>query len=273
MEFFPVVQGRLLPEVYHFGFNGTQFEIFLTPAFWTRFLDLAGAGTPYAENQGPEYVPPSVFCNSFGLYKCAEVSKTLDGLMCIKVPAFPEKEDEEGDGVTIRSLGHTLSSILYLLENILYETDKWGEEAEQGELPQLFVVETFVAIKPGQFHGAGLGLSLSPLARRYLEGIGEGHRLEDAVESMEEHYFDSTTRRGHNVRLFRGSMEVRISTKGVLHMHTVGNCACLGTAPENFGDGRGCYLDSHNVDTVSQQFNLLVGVASVWQIVRDGLRE
>lgn len=260
MEFHSVVHGKKLPEVYHLSYDGTHLQIFLNPTYWFKFLDVAGRGTYYAKNQGQEYVPPSVFGGAFGQRECANAVKTPEGFMCLNIPAFLENSNNDDQGVSMHALGRTLASVLFILNHLLHEADKQNEEQWQGAV-QLFVLET--AVSP-----AGFDLSLSLLARKYLEGIGNNVRLDEAILAMEEHYLKPSKTK---VGLFRTAIEVRLRTHGVLHMHTVGNCACLGAMPKDFGD-RGCHLSSHNVDTVFQQFNLLVGVAYIWQMVRDGSR-
>ncbi len=269
MEFFSLVNGKKLPEVYHLSFSGTHFQIFLNFAYWSYFVELAGNGTYNSLGQGQAYVSPDVFGGGFGQHSCANASKTLDGSVCISVPAFLEKNDDENKIITMRVLGQTLSSILFILQHLLYEIEEQNEELVQGGQQQLFVLETAVARESG-FHSAGLGLSLSPLARKYLEGLGKNITIGKAGEAMGEHYRQMNSGDEETVLLFRHEFEVRLREHGVLGMRTAGNCACLGTMPQNFGD-MGCYLSSHNVDAVAQQFSLLVGIAHVWQLVRNGL--
>ena len=269
MEFFPLTNGKKLPEVYHFGFSGTHFQVFLPFTRWSQFVSLAGHGTYYASKQSQSYVQPAVTGGAFGQHGCVSASKTLDGSVCIEVPAFTEKSSDKDQGISMRTLGYTLSNILFTLQHLLYETNGQKEDIEQG-ISQLFMLESATAREPG-FHSAGLGLSLSPLSRRYLEGLGKDTVLEQAVKGMREHYFRLFPDRKEGARPFHGDIAVHLYEHGVLYMHTVGNCACLGTMPRNFGDNEGYHLSSHNVDSVSQQFNLLVGVAYVWQMVRDGV--
>lgn len=269
MEFFSLVNGKKLPEVYHLSFNGTHLQIFLNFVYWSQFVGFCGSGTHYASGQGQAYFPPDIYGGGFGQHACANASKTLDGSVCISVPSFLEKSDDESEIITMRVLGHTLSSILFVLQHLLYEEEKQNGEVTQDGQQQLFVLETAVAHGSG-FHSAGLRLSLSPLARKYLEGIGKNITIVKAGEAMGEHYRQMNAGDEETVLLFCHEFEVRLREYGVLGMRTVGNCACLGTMPQNFGD-EGCYLSSHNVDEVGQQFSLLVGIAYVWQMVRDGV--
>lgn len=279
MTFHSVVMGKKLPEVYHFGYNGTHFQILIPFMYWVQFVNLAGPGTPYASGQGEAYVPPVISGGAFGQHGCARFSKTLGRSAVIEVPAFLENPNAENQVVTMRVLGHTLASILFILQQILYDAEKQKGEAKQGSTPvldtkpagsQLFVLETIVAREPGQFHGAGLELSVSTSARKYLEAFGSQIELEGAMEAMKLHFFMPHVDGQLNRNSRYSDFVVQVRDNGVLHMNTRGNCACLGTMPRDFGD-RGYSLSSHNVDTVAQQFNLLVGVAYVWQMVRDGL--
>lgn len=267
MEFHPLVEGKKLPEVYHFGYSGTHFQVFLNPIYWFKFVGLTEKGTYYAEHQGKDYVPPIVNGGSFGQHGMANASDTDNGFICIRVPAYIENPDDENQVVTMRTLGMTLQSILFLVNHLLHDVDKQEEEVVLQTAQQLFVVGTYVANKPGQPHGAGLDLSLSYLSRKYLKDKGDNIFIAGAVEQMEKHYHLQSKK---IYKLHRGAIDVHIRTNGVLHMHTNGNCACLGAMPRNFGE-MGCYLSSHNVDTVFQQFNLLVGIAYIWQMVREGL--
>lgn len=270
MELYPLVDGVILPEVYHFSFSGTHFEIFLNPKYWVQFVEYTGAGTEYSTWQGESFVPPKLSGGDFGQRGCACASRNFEGFMCIKIPAFVTKLDYETSRDLMRTYAHTLSSILSALQQMLYESMEQVEPAIH-RLPQLFCLNTHVGLAT-DLHSAGLDLSLSPLSRRYLEKVGDAVVYEDAIEAMEEHYWRIHPGAEKEIGLFPGAVMVRITQNGVPHLHTVGECACLGAMPENFGDGRGCHLHSHNVDSVYQQFNLLVGVAYIWQAVRDGLR-
>lgn len=269
MEFFSLVRGKRLPEIYHLSFNGTHFQIFVPPKYWSQFVEIAGEETYYASNQGEAYVFPRVDGGTFGQRGCAIASRTLDGYVCLEVPSFLENTTDENQTVTMRELGHTLASIFFILQHLLYDADEQKEEIEQGNQLQLFAVETFL-IRDSMYHGAGLCLSLSPIARKYLEGLGKNIEINKAVEAMKEHFFAPDVNQDSRSKTWHGDFVVQLREYGVLHMNTRGNCACLGTMPQDFG-AMGYALSSHNVDTVFQQFNLLVGIAHIWQIVRNGV--
>ncbi|MCK9344912.1 MAG: hypothetical protein M0P64_02150 [Candidatus Pacebacteria bacterium] len=270
---FPLTHGESLPEVYHLSFNGTHFEVFVSQAYWEKFVKFASE-TQFPKNMGPTYVPPSMIKPTFGFHGCAEITQTFDGLTCLKVPALLVPNDEENPANNMRAFGETLSSIFIILNHLIYNSFEEKEICNSGDLPQLFALETFISHE-ARFHGAGFSFSISHRALKYLEALGIRH-LPRAIESMEHHFFAQSRRddddddNNNNRRLFRGSMECRLREYGTLHMHTVGNCACLGVMPRDFGRD-GCGLSTHNVDTISQQFNLLVGISYVWQMVREGI--
>jgi len=266
---FPLTHGEPLPEVYHLSFNGTHFEIFMNSTYWEKFVKIASE-THFPKNMGPTYVPPSMTKPTFGFYGCAEVTHTLDGYTCLRVPALLAPNDEGNPANNMRAFGETLSSIFIVLAHLVYDARESKEFCAPECVPQLFALETFISHEE-RFHGAGFTFSISHSALKYLESLGKRH-LPRAIESMEHHFFAQSCRDDDdNIRLFRGSMDCRIQEYGILHMHTVGNCACLGVMPQDFGR-YGCGLSTHNVDTISQQFNLLVGIAYIWQMVRDALR-
>ena len=155
---------------------------------------------------------------------------------------------------------------------ILYDVTK--DNVCEVSNPQLFVVNTYIGSIGEHFHAAGLELTLSSFARVFLEKMGEGVGLDKAMKAMINHhnlfYKDEDNHRSESY--LRHSFNVHTRTNGVLHLNTMGNCACLGTMPEKFDSDEGCHLSSHNVDTVYQQFSLLVAIAYIWQMVRDGLR-
>ncbi len=104
MAFFPVVNGKKLPEIYHFGFNGTHFQVFLPFAYWSQFVDLAGKGAYYTSNQSQAYIPPVISGEAFGEHGCANASRALDGSACIEIRAFSEKTDDELNELFCREL-------------------------------------------------------------------------------------------------------------------------------------------------------------------------
>lgn len=269
-SFYPLTHGKPLPEIYHLGFNGSEFEIFMNPTYWDKFVKLASE-TQFPKNMGSTYVPPSRFRPTFGFHECAKISYTLEGFTCISVPAFIAPHDEENLANTMPAFGRTLSSIFMLLNFLIHDAREAKEIADlEKNPPQLFTLETFIS-NEARFHGAGFTFSISFLALKYLEHLGK-RVLPLAVDLMEDHWVALSSHEGQsNVHIYRGGVDCRLLEYGILHMHTIGSCSCLGVMPQDFGLD-GCGLSTHNVDTISQQFNLLVGIAYVWQMVRDGLR-
>lgn len=267
MSFFPVEQGKAIPEIYHFSYDGSHFNIFLTKDLWFQFVQVSSAETAYAKNLGLDYQPPVFSGGVFGFFGCALATKDLSGVVCIKIPAFVTNISVKKRAVSMRNLGLCLSNLLFTLRYMLNKVSEHIPLATP-ERYQLFVLETFVLLEPG-FHSAGLSLTVSPLARNYFKALGENSILNDAVSAMKQHYLADSlgSKRKSDIDCVAYTRQ-----NGVIHMNTMGNCACLGTMPRDFTENEGCTLTSHNVDYVSQQFNLLVGIASLWQTVRSNLK-
>lgn len=261
MELYSMIRGKKIPEVYHFGFNGTHFQTFIPFVYWSRFVDMF---CRFRDHQ--KYVPLLISGGVFGQQGCANATKMPDGSIRIEISAF----GDEGQKVFLRDLGQTLSGVLRVLKYLLAEEDEQKEEITQG-ISQLFVLNTFVSLELG-FHSAGMEMTTSPLSRRYFEGLGENIILDEARNAMRAHMLRMfPSREGSS--LLHSYPRITLRERGVLDLATEGNCACFGTAPRDFGENEGYHLTSHNIDYISQQFNLLVGVASVWQMVRNGLVE
>ncbi len=270
MEQYQLSNGARLPEVYSFGFSGTHFQIFLQEQYWLHFVEMAGEETYFASHQDPCYSPPGTNKASFGFQECAQITHTLDGSVCIQVPAFSTSTGDK-QSLDVRFYALTIQLILFVLRVIIDKVSK--EKVENVSCPQLFVVETYIGSPDQHFHAAGLELTLSSFARVFLEKMGTNVRLDGAMKAMLCHSNSFCQREtGSTSSYLKHSFSVYTRTNGVLHMNTEGNCACMGTMPRNFSENEGCYLHSHNVDTIYQQFSLLVGIAYIWQMVRDGLK-
>lgn len=260
MECHELVSGKTLPEMYHLGFNGTHFQIFLHRASWSKVVSIINrAGKRLDEDSGEkEYVFPMEQGGDFGMYGCAH-AEVAGEFICIKVPAFPVREADHAPCLVhyarvIRTILWTFSMI------IIEETGSLKTEGNQ----QLFTVETMFCER-----SSPIFLSVSLAARKYLESLGEG-RVEEVRSAMYEHYQNMTSSKPSAGS--RHSFEAKIRERGVLSFKTDGNCACLsGVYPDNVDEGKGYYLHSHNVDYSMQQLNLLCGVASAWQMVRKGI--
>lgn len=271
MKLFDLVHGKMVPEVYSLGFTGTHFQFLVQPKIWLNIVALAKHGTYFASNQRNDFAPPSKKESPWGVAGCATISHLLDGRLAINIPAVPF-QGQEDFWDEMRNYAHTIDLLTRLFYHIMAEQRK---ESTLDCLPQLFHIGTYVG-EAGQFHGAALDLSVSLVARLYLYGLGENIYWEDTVQSMQNHFeiLSPQEARGNGERsgFFLTNFRAHLRERGLLDFKTFGNCACLGANPSSFDDEEGCYLSSHNVDNVVQQFNLLVAIASVWQKVEDGTR-
>jgi len=269
MKSFDLVGGKLIPEVYSLGFTGTHFQFLVQLNIWLKIVALAKHGTYFALSHKNGFVPPDKKESPWGIAECATISHLLDGHIAINIPAVP-LQGQEDFWDEMRNYAHTVDLLTRLLYHIMTEHKK---ECVPGCAPQLFHIGTYVG-EAGQFHGAALDLSVSLTARLYLHGLGEGICLKDTVRSMQEHHKELFSGdKGRSFGFFSEDFRASLRERGLLDFKTLGNCACLGANPSSFDDDEGCYLSSHNVDNVSQQFNLLVAIASVWQKVHDGIQK
>lgn len=265
----PVVDRYDLPEVYHLGYNGTHFEIALNPTYWDKFISFAGGGTPYAQKLGPEYSPPSIFGGKFGFNACATVINTPEGFSLIQVPALSEP-GEQNHALSLLHAGMTLSSILFVLNHLVLVASEAKEKAAHDEISQLFTVRTQVGGDQG-IHPLKISLSASVLSIEYLTRVGSQFSFLDAMAEMEDHYTAQALREGNVVRLLPRAVECYFYNFGHFYMSTVGDGVVLELDKDDF-ESNNLSFSSYNVGTISQQFNLLVGIAHVWQMVREGLR-
>ena len=271
MEHYQLSRGEKIPEVYHFGFNGTHFQFFLQESYWKLFVEIAGEETYFALRQESSYLAPTTRTAIFGFQGCAKVNFTLDENVCIEVPSFLTSQDDQNSRNVIH-YAMTIKMILLILRFIL---DKVNEEEKVAIFnSQLFTLETYLGPPEQHFHGAGLELTLSPSARVFLEKLGDNVCIDGARDSMSNHYNIFYGEKAiHSSSSMRYSFRVNTRTNGILHLNTIGDCACIGAMPKDFTEVEGCHLHSHNVDTTYQQFNLLVGIAYIWQMVRNGLNK
>lgn len=268
MKLFELVHGKMVPEVYSLGFTGTHFQFLVLPHIWLKIVAHAEHGTYFTSSQKNGFTPPDKKESPWGIAECATISHLLDGRIAINIPAVPI-QGQENFWDEIRNYAHTISLLTRLFYHITAEQKK---ESTLDCTPQLFHINTYVG-EAGQFHGAALDLSVSLTARLYLYKLGENIYWKDTVQSMENHFETLSPRENDSYsNFFSRGLGARLRERGLLDFKTFGDCACLGANPSSFGDEEGCYLSSHNVDNVVQQFNLLVAIASVWQKVADGIR-
>jgi hypothetical protein len=268
MECYPLSRGDKIPRIYDFGFDGKCFQIILEEKYWIRFVEIAGKGTYFAQAQGSLFVTPASDKDFFGFQGFGKVTRLLTGNVCVEIPSFSLATGDD-HAREICSYAETMRVVLIILRCILSEVNE--KKIDHGNDLQLFVLETYLG-NYGDFHAAGLEITFSPSARVFLEKMGNNIRLDKAVQGMVDHHYKSYPEESSSGSYLRHSFDARIRTNGVLHINTLGNCACLGTMPRDFDQTEGYRLASHNVDTIYQQFSLLVAIASVWQMLRDGLK-
>lgn len=267
MEFLPVKKGGF-PELYHLGFDGIRFQLFLSDECWSRFVELTQKGTLYATKSGPSYVPPSKEGGSFGYTGCAEAQRAIDGTMCIEIPAISVLLDERGCTREMAIKVETLAHILVVFSILACEVDARHEEFSEDILSQLFFVNTYrgSGVANGNW---GLEVTVSPRARAVLRDVDSAvfARVTIAMHKhfVDYHAFDPRGEPG------LGDFTCDVHA-GVIQLKTFGFCSCLGCEPPRCEDD-GYYLSSHNVDNAAQQFNLLVGLAYLWQAVREKVKE
>lgn len=270
MKQFDLVGGKMLAEMYSLGFTGSHFQFIVSGDTWLQIVEMIGQKTPFASRQKSDYVAPTDLETLWGFNGCASISRTIDGMLAINIPAIPSIDAGANIWREIKASAGTVEVLTWVLRFLL---DDEVENDCKNSTPQLFHVETFMG-KPGEFHAAGIDLSVSFVARKYLHSLGENVHWEDIVHSMNQ--YDKALLRSkdddgscsYSFSVFRAELRER----GLLHFCTRGNCACLGASPNSFSEEEGCYLSSHNVDNVIQQFSLLIAIAAVWQKVRNGIR-
>ncbi|OHA84547.1 MAG: hypothetical protein A2408_03565 [Candidatus Yonathbacteria bacterium RIFOXYC1_FULL_52_10] len=252
MKTYDIVHGPATPEIYSLGFDGKCIQFFVDLATWNDIgsrLKQTGRRLDYVTT-----------------------SRTLDGSLAINVPVIPSIVWENGPWIELREYARTISTLERILGTLIYES---RDAPDTGEPYQLFHVNTYVG-KPagkrhGQWHGGGIDLSVAHSARTHLEVHGGSIAWEEVLKSMQTHHAATFPSVAEEYRYGPASFKARVRERGLLHLHTIGNGVCLGANSDSFSDDEGCYLSGHNVDTVAQQFNLLVGIASVWQAVHKGM--
>lgn len=247
-----------IQELYQLRCTDTHLEFIVREEDWSRIVILL---SQYRTEEGSKFTTPSLSGEPWGFNCCSTVG-CKNRRVTISVPTTLVSGNNKNPIVGLQASACTIE----ILTNVLFVLLCEQQECEYGGASQLFHLDTCVG---EGLHGASFELTVSHRARLVLASMGEEYILKDAIERMHQHYaalYQNTSARNH-----KPDLDVYICQRGVIHMHTFGNCACLGTSPDSFEDEDGCTLSSHNVDTIVQQMNLLVGVASIWQTVQDSL--
>ncbi|MHB8652196.1 MAG: hypothetical protein ACYC8S_03635 [Minisyncoccota bacterium] len=264
MECLAVTEGKGVRELYHLGFSGTHFQFIFSAKDWETVAEklvqfgykVFSGAVEHSSSKGGD-----TSCEPRGY---ATISILLDSSVCLSIAAVSSSDNVSNSQQELRAGAHTISDFLAVLNGVL---SRDREECVDHEMRQLFHPNTFVG---EGFHGAALDLSVSFVARHFLERFEAGTQFDGAVSAMLKYYNALFPPTGDEyVGDLRRSFEARVREGGLLHFYTMGNCACLGAMPDKESD-RGHYLSSHNVDNVWQQLSLLAAIASVWQMMRDG---
>lgn len=264
MEFFPITSwGKPYREFYHLSYSDDEFKLCLYGEIWKAIVSLTKEGTHFASRHGSSFMPPAEKGGLWGFGGTSNADILSDEWVMVSVMSVPKLRGNHQ--VEITNSAKTLSLMLDLI--MFYAHDNAGQLIlENDQNPQLFHMETIVAEK---LHGGSFDLSVSLQARKYLCRLGKSY-IDGARCSMFDHWKKFHLGKS-NIKVSPSWFDVHTRGRGLLHISTLGNCACLGTAPDSFSDEEGCYLTSHNVDTSYQQFNMIVAIAYIWQMVRSGL--
>lgn len=163
-------------------------------------------------------------------------------------------------------------SIIFSHEFLLTHTMVKKGYVHPGTPVQLFSLETQYTVDQ-KFHGASLWLSISPQAARFLKKHPQGTPIPRARREMLHQWKSFSGKNNRESHHLYGAFAAHLREYGMISFVTLGSCACMGGMPEEVPDGRGFYIDSHNVDYTYQQINLLIGIACLWDWVRTSLEK
>ena len=252
MKFAPLVSGQVVPELYHVGFKNSHLQIFMSPKTWNEhFAGNFRLVTPWAKE-------PSLDAQS--VINWNEVEKTYDlfsdTLDCqedgmdnvVEVRVVPEN-DSPSKIEDFKQYTKTIHEFLKAL--FVFTADKDHLSAPCTHHPQLFVITT--CVNEGMRTGYELEVTISPQALNYIG------RMNNDQFAFVQRLMNECVVEG------QGCSEVRAMPDGRSFVLKAGN-ASIGSGGEV-----GC-LRGHNVDNPAQQLVLLVGLAVIWQMVREGIK-
>lgn len=257
MECLHISESKGIRELYYLDFDGTHLKFIMRQGVYLEILSLIKSRY--------KILAARLFdMNLSDFFSCSEMVHIGEDLVSVNI-SITEALNHRQDGHEKALLcGSVISDIFFALGELIFDLPKYSG----GRTKQLFHVNT---IARKGLHGGSFDLTVSLPARTYLQSLGENIDLKKISKTMYEHYVlvNGASEYTLNSHCFR----VQLRERGLLNMVTMGDCACLGTSPDKLRDDEGYYLSSHNMDTVSQQFNMLVGIASIWKMVRDGIEK
>ena len=254
MKFAPLVSRKVVPELYHIGFKNSHLQIFMSSKTWNEhFAGNFKLVTPWVNE-------PSIAARS--VINWDEIEKAYDLFSdpltghedgmdnVIQVPVVPEN-DSPSKVEDFKQYAKTIHELLEAL--FVFTADKDHLSAPCTHHPQLFMITT--CINEGMRTGYELEVTISPQALNYIG------RMNKKQFAFVERLMDECVVEG------QGCSEVRAMPDGRVFILKAGN-ASLG--PESGQEFR--YLRGHNVDNPAQQLVLLIGLAVIWQMVREGIK-
>lgn len=257
--------GEINPLRYHLTLGKRGLELHFTELGWAQLNKVLRH--KYAKKLLPNnFVPPD--------YK----EWGIDGVLTTKGQSLRNtaKKDEyivvyvpSNQKDKLSAIAETLSHIFLLDHQITADTVKKEGGGSRDDI-QLFSLETMFS-KEEEFHGAGLSFSVAPKAAVFLGKHPPGTLIPNAVKEMKSQWLKISGVKRKESRYTDQAFTAHLREYGMLSLSTMGNCACLGEVPEELGENRGFGITSHNVDYAPQQINLLIGLACVWDWVRESL--
>ncbi len=247
--------GITIPELWYLRAKEGDIFITLTDLCWKILQTLPAL----QENMLPNIE------ESWGVGKVfTPVKKSKDGYT-LQIPLASQVNTEAQKDIC-RSLS-TLTEVLVFLIQAEAEEKR---QPRAGEQVQLFSMNTYYNEAMPR-HGAGMEVSMSPEAATFLvarsmtiiPGVHKAMKVQHAAQFPKHKKIKAGG-------LFNGLTGV-IREKGTLDYKTFGDCACLGKMPEDIQENEGLHIESHNLDHSWQQLNMIIGVATTWEWVRNSL--
>lgn len=212
------------------------------------------------------------------------IPKTTSGdtvTLNISLPfiTFPNLEHRKTDWRKLQKCAEQISLLFHLL-NMGIESGETPDFFFGDEL-QLMTIATSYR-RDTHFHACAIGVGFSKKARELLsKKYPSGARISECEKISAEHFyglslsrkneFDRKINSNKNYGGRHNSINVSVRNGGVPHFIVPGDCACLGTNPDQFKhDGE---LNSHNLDTTLQQMAMLASLISFWNKVLMPLYE